>query len=527
MTLLLGTVLGVVISGLTLMAASDPPGWSIDGRVISSSKPVKEATVTAGGPESIRATTDAEGRYVLKGAVPGRYLISASKDGLGAPKPKSISVLPGGQVGSVDFEMNRPSVVAGRVVDASRSPVEGAFVIAVVKAYRDGRLMLVPKGRSTTNDLGEYRISGLGDGRHFVFVVPRALEPKKRPARSTQAKGAAPVRVAFYPNSGSIEGAAPLLLQKGNELVGIDIVAGTEESVCLTGSTRPPPEWSGIEAFVSLYTRIGDTFPTAANGPVKPGETFEVCGVTPGPYTFVATVWDPRGPRLAGLFRTEVLAGKHDIDLGAMSLAASSSLRGGLKVDGDTGQDSLPHPLHIELVRRGRPILVGENLRGEVLPSGEFAIVGVFDDDYGLRVDGLPRGYYVQEAVQQGRDVKLAPVRPGNGFLSISLRSDGGFIQGRTVDKDKNLVPDATVILVPRNASDGSQVWVQRSNQNGEFDFASGIAPGEYRVAAFDGLYEGEDRDPEFIRTNLPSATEVSVARKGSSQLTLRVRVVR
>jgi hypothetical protein len=515
------------IVALVLIAASDQPRWRIEGRAASSSRVViKDATVTADGPESIVATTDTEGRYVLKGKVPGRYLISITKDGWSAPKPKSVSILPGGLFSPLDFEMNKPAVVAGRVRDDAGNPVQGAFVAACIKMYRDGRLTSSLKGRSTTNDLGEYRISGLGEGRHYLFILPREVEPKKKAIHQPKTKRDALALLGFYPNADSIESAAPLLLHNGDELEGIDIVARAEGAVCLTGSIRPPPGWSGTEAFASLYARIGDDFPTAANGPVKLGEAFEMCGVTPGLYTFAATVWDPKGPRLAGLFRTDVQVGKRDIDLGVIALAASRALPGLLKIDGADEHDSLPPRVHVELVRRGRPILVGENLSAEVLPSGEFAIIGAFADDYGLRVEGLPRGYYMREATQAGSDVKLVPVRPGAGLLSISLGSDGGSIGGQTVDKDKNPIADATVIVVPRD-SDGSRVWSHQSDQNGKFDFSSGIAPGEYQVAAFCGLYEGEDRDPEFLRTNLSSAVKVTIAPKGFSHVTLPVQNVR
>jgi hypothetical protein len=83
------------------------------------------------------------------------------------------------------------------------------------------------------------------------------------------------------------------------------------------------------------------------------------------------------------------------------------------------------------------------------------------------------------------------------------------------------------VILVPKAISDEVQVRTQESDQNGEFEFSSSIEPGDYRVAAFTGLFEGEEQDPEFIRAHLSSAMEVSLVPKGSRQVTLTVQIVR
>lgn len=531
------TLTKILLLGLTValgvVSPGDPPQWSIDVRVTCDSAPVEGASITALGPTRVGpVNADAEGRYVLKGAVPGRYVISIEKDGLSAPKPKTVSLSAGAQLGSMSFEMHKPAVLAGRVVDASGNPVEGAWVAAFVKSYRAGRLVIFFKGQAETNDLGEYRIAEFGEGRYYLNVVPRPLKPEKRTPidasrRVVVRKPPALLRLGFYPNSESIEGAAPVLVQTGAELTGLDITVGRAESVCLFGAAVPPPEPFATQTYLLMLGHVGNESPYAARGSVPPGEEFRVCGLPPGQYTLLATALDQRTKKIAGFYRTEVAIGRRDVDLGSLPLSPGLSVHGKVTVEDVIRENALPAHLSVELLRRGRPGLYGENLRTELLPSGEFLIGGVLADDYRFIVDGLPTGYYVQTAVQDARDVKKSPVRADGGPLSISLRSDGGVIRGQTVDKDSTRLPGATVILVPKVISDEVQILTQESDQNGEFEFSAAIEPGDYRVAAFAGLLEGEEQDPEFIRAHLSPATVVSLAPKGSSQVTLTVQIVR
>ena len=525
-------LLGLPVA-LGLVSAGDPPQWSVEVRVTRDTALVENATITAQGPTRVGpVTTDAEGRCVLKGAVPGRYVISIEKDGLSATRPKTVSLSAGAQLGPMSFEMHKPAVLTGRVVDAAGNPIGGAWVAAFVKSYRAGRLVILFKGQAETNDLGEYRIAEFGGGRYYLNVTPRPLKPEKRTLidasrRVVVRKPPALLRLGFYPNSESIDGAAPILLQTGTELTGLDITVGTAESVCLFGAAVPPPEPFATQTFLFMLGHVGNQSPFVAKGSVPPGEEFQVCGLPPGQYILLATALDQRTNKIAGFYRTEVAIGKRDVDLGSLPLSPGLSLHGKVTVEDAIRENALPARLSVELLRRGRPILYGENLRTELLPSGEFLMGGVLADDYRFVVDGLPTGYYMQTAVQDTRDVKHSPVRADGGPLSISLRSDGGVIRGQTVDKTNAGLPGAMVILVPKAISDEVQVRTQESDQNGEFEFSSSIEPGDYRVAAFTGLFEGEEQDPEFIRAHLSSAMEVSLVPKGSRQVTLTVQIVR
>ncbi len=526
----LSWVTAVALTGALPVGAQHGREWTIEGNVTTGAGPVEGAQVTTSGAERpAQVTTDSTGHYVLKGNASGRYLISAYHEACGPAKARSVRILPGAHIESLDFRLSRQSVIAGRVLDNERNPVQRASVAAWVKAFRNGRLIFLSRGYADTNDLGEYRIPDLGAGRYYVGVVPKLLQPRRhaRPGATARDRLGAPVRVAFYPNAQSFEGAAPIILRAGEDREGTDIILGNADSFCIIATVVPPPGAASAQAVLQLYARVGDAFPTAAIGEVNPGEESEICGVPPGEYTFLATLSDRRTKKAIGFFRTEVSIARRDAELGKLSPAPGMQLRGRLTVEAQAPGYPLPRNIAVKLQRQGRPIIYGDNLTGVLAPSGTLTWESVFLDDYRLVVDDLPNGCYLQTAVQRARDVRQAPVRPGQGDLLIALSCDGGVVQGEVVDGNKEPVPDATVLLLPKEATGTDMLLSQQSDQNGGFEFSSEIAPGDYCVAAFIGLYEGEDRDPEFVSAHFSGCKAVTVPAKGLQSVTITARTVR
>lgn len=156
--------------------------------------------------------------------------------------------------------------------------------------------------------------------------------------------------------------------------------------------------------------------------------------------------------------------------------------------------------------------------------DGSFLLEKVFPDEYGLSVSGLPNGYYVREATQNGFDAMRGAVRLDRGELVISLASDGSSIHGKTVDTEDHPAPDATVILVPKRASASDAIVTIQSDRSGAFEIDSGLRPGEYQIIAFTGLFEGEATDPAFVSNHLPEAETINVRPKASQSMSLKAR---
>lgn len=518
-------------------AQQKPQPWTVEGDVTSDGGPVKGSTVRIDGPESIQpASTDANGHYTLKGSRPGNYSITAEKDGFGDAKPRSISVLPALQVDHVDFQLTKGAVIAGRVLDADKNPLPGVMVSALVNNFQDGKRSFAARGSAKPDDQGEYRIPDLPEGQYFVTVIPDLLHPHKRPPavtgekpKQTQRQGL--VRNMFYPNVPTPTGASPIYLHWGDQRESVDMVLNRVGTFCMTATLIAAANNGLAESpalFLGVATPEWHASVAHGDGKVKLGEEFEICGLPPGSYRIMSDSFakvNSATYKITGWVETEFAVSKADVELGSLYIAPPLTLQGKVTVDGARPEDRVPDGLVISLDRNQRPNFYGENLKQPVRPSGEFALENLLVHDYILHLTGLPRGFYVKEASQQGHDALHDLVWPGRGEVRIVLGADGISINGSTVDKDNQPVHDAIVILVSK---DGPPILIsQQSDQDGRFQFSSGLPPGDYRLAALSGLVDGEAQDPEFVQANLMDATDVTLASKGSQSVTLTVRKIR
>jgi hypothetical protein len=527
--------LSPLILAVLMPAQQKPQPWIVEGDVTSDRGPIQGATILSDGPERIEtASTDAKGHYTLKGLRPGNYSIRAAKDGFGDAKPRSISVLPAVQVDHVDFQLTKGAVISGRVMDAEKNPLPGVMVAALVNAFHDGKRSFLAGGVATTDDLGEYRILDLAEGQYYVDVVPEPLHPHKRPTivagekpKQTQRQGL--VRNIFYPNVETPSGASPISLHWGEQREAVDVVLNRMGTFCTSATVVPAAnDGSSPNAFLFLKELMPDWGALVTRDKVKLGEEFEICGVPPGSYRISADTWTEVNSatfKLTGWVEMEFAVSKADAELGTLHIVPPMTLQGKVTVDGARAEDPIPDGLVVSLDRNQRPNFFGENLKQPVRASGEFALENLLVHDYILHLSGLPKGYYIREASQQGHDVLHDLVWPGRGELRVVLGADGPSITGNTVDKDNQPVHDAIVIMASK---DGPPTLVsQQSDQEGRFQFGSGLPPGDYRLAALTGLFEGEAQDPEFVRSNLSDAREVTLASKGSQSVTLTVRKIR
>jgi len=394
-----------------------------------------------------------------------------------------------------------------------------------VKLQHNGRIRLDQKQWGKTDDLGQYRIPDLSKGPYILGISAPMLTPRKRLQAAIRdaplTKHVTIARWSFYPGVDSLEAAAPIMLSQGMEYSAADIVVPQVDSFCvrtkvITHSREP-------SAALWLNRAIGDSFPSIARGKVTPGEDSEICGVTPGQYWLDASTADPDTHKASGYVRDQVVVMDRDVDAGTLYPVPGVEVQGKVSVIGDSNDDTVPSGLSVALTRRGRPMIYGEDINSSVRPDGTFTLRNVFPDQYGLSVSGLPDGYYLREAKQQGIDVTHGPVQPGNGELFISLSSGAVVITGMTVDKEDHPVPDAMVVLIPEKTSGGNFLLTQQSDQSGAFKFG-GIVPGDYKVLALTGLFEGEAEDPVFVATQMFSAVELSAEPRSSHAVTLKVR---
>lgn len=113
-------------------------------------------------PRTVR--TDARGEYEFMDLKPGRYFLSAARNGFvrqsygqkesqdlaGRRAGTTLSLGPGEVLGDIDFKLVRGGVVEGRVADQDNDPL--ARVSVMLSSYRSlgGERSLIPASRAQT-----------------------------------------------------------------------------------------------------------------------------------------------------------------------------------------------------------------------------------------------------------------------------------------------------------------------------------------------------------------------------------------
>src|SRR5262249_39948012 len=132
---------------------------------------------------------------------------------------------------------------------------------------------------------------------------------------------------------------------------------------------------------------------------------------------------------------------------------------------------------------------------------------------YDLRVT-VPAGGYLKSVKLGERelsDLQIDGARPG-GALTIALAADGGRLSGSVVDARGQPVDGAAVVAVPAGPR---SKWAELarsaiSDKDGKFEMRD-VAPGSYRVLAWEDVDEGAPLDADFRRPFERNAAEAAV----------------
>ena len=91
-----------------------------------------------------------------------------------------------GRTSELTLQMQKGAVITGRIVDPSGEPMPDVRVVALrhAPATAGGAVRLFPVMSSSgpTNDIGEYRLSGLGAGEYYIAATPHGASPFGGPA---------------------------------------------------------------------------------------------------------------------------------------------------------------------------------------------------------------------------------------------------------------------------------------------------------------------------------------------------------
>jgi hypothetical protein len=491
-----------------------------------------------------------------------------------------ISVAAGQRL-ELQFQMLPAGVISGRVSDEQGEPAARGEVHAWAFQYADGKRSLSQVANAQTNDIGEYRLFWLPPGEYLISVtVPDTGEtatadlsaPPTGASRAVSefvtaigAAGALPggfdgdalQKVAqvlegrepaqiYFPGTLDPNGAAPIRLGAAVEMRAIDFTLRPIRTVTVRGRVVAPfplaqASGGGRQGgpFASLFgqgtqvslSRAGASPGFAALGlggtAVNADGSFEIRGVAAGSYNLTATARPPEGQPYSARARVEV--GDADVSNVVITVRPNISIRGSFVIDSAPQQFRMSQ-LRVALVPADGPstgptavlpMIGGAN--ASVDEDGAFTLQNVAAQEYRLLVTGLPAGTYLVAGRFGSADVLNGPFIPAENernSLQLQLGSTPGRVSGIVRDAKGSPYTGALAALVPDESRRGRTDLYSSipTDQSGRFSF-NNVAPGNYRIFAWEEIPTGAFQDPDYIRRFESRGKPVVVQQSGSTEI--------
>jgi len=521
----------LVVGGL--VHGQDAPKGVIAGTVLNevTGEPVRRAAVVltfyalGRQPESLLATSGADGRFQFDELEAGTGMLAASKNGYLEPsnnRPAPVQLAAGEQKDGVVIRLMPQGIIAGRVTDDDGEPQQNARVQVMIRVKFGGRKRWQALESAATNDRGEYRITNLRPGEYAVFAS------YTDPASDTNAKTKERPEVyatTYYPNALDVNSAQAVVVQKGVETGGIDMRLRRE----LAFSVRVRVDGASADLLRQTHISLLQWDATGnisrndvGSRQLQPG-IFELQRVRAGAWVVSARTSEGSEPAVG---YTPIQITNADLMDVVVAMGPAPQLTGTFVFEGTTAKK-------VEWKRYGVSM---KTMDGQ--PSGAGQVSVAEDGTFALRY-WMP-GKYILASYGPGADrAYLASVRVGNeerfgkeidltigppGPVKVIFRNDQGKVNGR-LDADVEGSPGklGTVVLVPveTHLRRIEYAFATEVRAGGVFSFGS-VRPGEYLVCHMAGDMKTYYEDGEPPKESMDAAVRLKVEPNGTHTVTVK-----
>ena len=260
-------------------------------------RPPRPAGQMIGPPP--QTVTDQDGRFTFDRLWPATSRIDVQKTGFALLTPTNregtIDVV-AGRATELALRMQKGAVITGRVLDPSGEPMPDISVMVMhhvdLPAGMPSRL--VPAGTAQqTNDLGEYRVSGLVPGEYYIVATARGRSPFGGPAADPPSvTSRTTLATTFYPGTVDEAAAQPIAVAAGAEVGNISFTMQQSPAFRISGivvDEKGDPV-SGAMVMLSPDMRATSMFAGGGGGQARADGRFTIGDVTPGSYHLSASV---------------------------------------------------------------------------------------------------------------------------------------------------------------------------------------------------------------------------------------------
>jgi hypothetical protein len=457
--------------------------------------------------------TDSSGRFVFANLPPGVFRLFATASGFvtreyGQQESNSpgtpISLATDQRLSNLLLQLVPVGTISGEVRTYDGLPA----VKVTVKATRTlftaaGKVQQIVKS-TTADDRGKYRLFGLSPGPYYVSTGRE--EPPSSRSESDYS-------VQFYPGVDTFERGLLIDVTSGGEL-NVNLKTSWQKNVTVRGTivdakTERPPEtvqWHLI--YQPANGKMMGFAPEANYNPLT-GE-FELRGVWLGVYILEARtkVQDPAAAdstdaSLADLHVARIPIVVQDAGLENLRLIQIPPFEVTGRVHVEGVNESLPmtgtvdvSPIDPQSAGRTPP-------SAKIAADGSFKISGLFPGEYMVRLQEKSGGnVYTKNITFDANDILNFPwhlTGPTDGSIEIVRRAGLARLTGTATTARNEPAGGAHIVLLPVARFRSDLYKGVTADRNGRFTMID-IAPGEYRLFAFESLAAGDEFNPDYMR---------------------------
>ena len=527
------------IEGFVVRAGTNEPVARARVTVFRTAGPGGSPLQQAGPPQTIPPmTTDSQGHFVFRDLDPGSYSVTAQRNGFarqaygeratgrpGAP----LTILAGQALKDVVFRLVPAGTVGGRVTDSTGEPIAGISITIGRFTYDPtGKRTFQPINFARTDDRGEYRMYWITPGRYYVNASPASAFIGFRTPNSNEVvePGYVPT---WYPGTTDESSTAAIELQAGAELRTVDFTLTQQPLFRIRGRvfdarTRQAARNANVSVNPMKPTGGFGITPSSVNYNSANG-TFEIRDVPPGSYWVRAINFaNPGGGPYSGdTAQVPLEISNVDIENVVLVLTPGFQIKGRIELEGGS-LSTLPNIERTRVFLTPLEPMPFGSPQDPIKPDGSFTIDNVHPGEYRINL-GMPQNTFIQSIRLGQTDVSshVTILGPVSESLEILLSTRGGRIDGLMVDKDRKPMQGIQAVLIPDRQRDRRDLFrFATSDQTGHFTM-NAIAPGDYKLFAWEDLEPGAYNDPDFLRNYEAVATPVQISESSTSTVEVKV----
>jgi hypothetical protein len=514
-----------VLSACLLQAqAPAPPALSLGGRILNpAGEPVKEARVRLRAtPSNTTYTleTNEQGIFRFENLTAGTYRLDAQRAGFvpanyrdPATRAYDITVAPGQPAPSLELRLVPEAFIAGKVLNADGEAFPGARIQVFRWSYSiaPGRKQLQGVGSTVAGADGGYSVGGLPGGNYYVSAQDQRDNVI---AQGIQARGNNEPEqrylTSFYPGVTELDAALPVNLAAGANFRVADIrmrrsVVYRIFGKVLDGVTGAPAP-AAIVQYYPADARLDLRGMIRTTPAIAPDGTFTITALPPGQHVIQVT------SQRVSSFETVTITDR-DANL-TLRTAPGFEITGQVRWS-EPSTVPLPQLAALRLVSW----MAGAAPSARLADEGRFTIAGVGPATYEPAVSPMPPGAYIQSVQLDGQNVTGKRIGlSAASRLDIVLSPHAAQITGIARDAKGDPVPGVYVTAWTPGTlpADSPELpHVAQSGPDGRFSI-TGLAPGEYRLAAWEEIEILLFAYPPFYRLFDETAIRVKLTEESS-----------